>query len=136
MATMPNTPRENEISKLEEELKDAREKANIHREKARNGDEGLTNGITHGELAVTYVAKVRELERRIKALKQPQGIASNQRCQVNNGRRFCNQPAVALVSQPTRESKGQPAKQIPSYMCEHHAKQIESSNPNATITWL
>jgi hypothetical protein len=57
---------------------------------------------------------------------------SNEMCEVVG----CNQPAVALVSQTTRGSAGQPAKTIKNYMCDKHAKGIQASNPSATVTRL
>jgi hypothetical protein len=59
---------------------------------------------------------------------------SNEICGVNEGGRECNQPAVALVSQQTHASKGQPAKTIDTYMCEKHAKQVETTSGSTTVT--
>jgi hypothetical protein len=61
---------------------------------------------------------------------------SNETCEANEGGRRCNQPAVALVSQTTHESKGQPAKTISNYMCKKHAEQIKTTNKSSTVTPL
>jgi hypothetical protein len=57
-------------------------------------------------------------------------------CGVIDGGRVCNQPAVALVSQTTHGSKGQPAKTINTYMCEKHTKQMEATSGPHTVTRL
>jgi hypothetical protein len=61
---------------------------------------------------------------------------SNEKCGVIDGGAKCNQPAVAVVSQETRESKGQPAKTIDIYMCEKHAKQTKTTSGTSTVTRL
>ena len=61
---------------------------------------------------------------------------SDETCGVSDGGKACDQPAAALVSQTTRESKGQREKEINTYMCEKHAKQIEATSGPHTVTWL
>ncbi len=60
----------------------------------------------------------------------------NETCGVIEGGRICNQPAVALVSQTTRETKGQPAKTIDTYMCERHTKRMEATSGPHTVKRL
>lgn len=62
---------------------------------------------------------------------------SDEKCRALDGGKPCRRPVVALVTQTTRESKGQPAKQIAIYMCERHTKEIEATTTSKyTVTWL
>jgi hypothetical protein len=61
---------------------------------------------------------------------------SNERCVVIEGTRQCGLPAKALLSQKTRESKGQPSKTINTYVCERHAAQMEKTVGPHTVTRL
>ena len=59
---------------------------------------------------------------------------SDHTCGVNDGRGVCGQAAVALMTQKTLESKGQPSKTIETYLCEGHAKRMERTGGSHTIT--
>jgi hypothetical protein len=59
---------------------------------------------------------------------------SNGTCLVNDGRGVCGQPAVALLSQKTLESKGQPSKTINTPVCGKHAAQMEKTGGPHTVT--
>jgi len=61
---------------------------------------------------------------------------ANETCGVIEGTRQCGLPAVALLSQGTLESKGQPSKTVNTYVCEKHAAQMEKTGGPHTVTRL
>jgi len=60
-------------------------------------------------------------------------ISPDEKCQVIESNRRCNRPAVAVLAQRTRGTKGQPSKIIQSYLCDDHARRMEATAGPHTV---
>lgn len=60
-------------------------------------------------------------------------IPPDEKCQVIECNRRCNRPVVAVLTQRTRGTKGQPSKMIQTYVCDDHAGRMEVAGGADTV---